>query len=172
MDQLHGALSFYGTTYDHFLLLGDFNISHDDERFKEYCNLSYLYHLIKTPTCYMGTNCSSIDDIITNMTFLFMKFLTVETEISDYHKLIMSICRMTFAKSKIKKLFYRCYKNFDSKLSEETLIKNLSETELFLKSFETTFSLTPEKCAPLKQKYIRYSNSPFMNRTLRNLRTL
>ena len=57
--------------------------------------------------------------------------------------------------------------NFDSKLFEEALIKNLSETELSLKSFKTTFSLTLEKFAPLKQKYVRYNNSPFMNKTLR-----
>ena len=96
-----------------------------------------------------------------------MKSYTVETGISDYHKLIISICRTTFAKGKSKKFFYRCYKNFDSKLFEETLIKNLSETELSLKSFETTFSLTLEKFAPLKQKYVRHNNSPFMNKTLR-----
>ena len=28
--QLHGAVSFYSTTYDNFLLLGDCNISRDD----------------------------------------------------------------------------------------------------------------------------------------------
>ena len=66
-----------------------------------------LGHIIKTPICYMGTNPSSIDHIIATMTSLFMKFCTVETRISDYQKL-MSICRMTFAKGKSKKLFYRC----------------------------------------------------------------
>ena len=55
------------------------------------------------------------------------------------------------------KNFYQCYKNFDGKLFEETLIKNLSGTELSLKGFETTFSL----------KYLRYNNIPVMNRTLR-----
>ena len=43
----------------------------------------------------------------------------------------------------------------------------MSETELSLKSFENTFSLTLEKFAPLKQKYLGYSNSLFMNRTFR-----
>ena len=38
LDQLHDALSFYSTTYDNFLLLGDFNISRNDERLKEFCN--------------------------------------------------------------------------------------------------------------------------------------
>ena len=42
------------------------------------------------------------------------------------HKLIKSIFKTTFAKGKSKKFFYRCYKNFDSKLFEETLIKNWS----------------------------------------------
>ena len=101
------------------------------------------------------------------MTSLFMTSCTEETRISDYHKLIMHICRLIFAKGKSKKFFYRCYKNFESKLFEETLIKNLPETELSLKSFETTFSLTLEKFAPLKQKYLRYNNSPFLNKILR-----
>ena len=46
-------------------------------------------------------------------------------------------------------------------------MKNLSETELSLKSFETTFSWTIEKFASLQLKYLRYNNSPFMNRTFR-----
>ena len=96
-----------------------------------------------------------------------MKSCTVETGISDCHKLIMSICRMTFAKCKSAKFFSRCYKNFDSKLFEDNLIKSLSETELSPKSFETTFSLTLEKFAPLKQTYLIYNNSPFMSKTLR-----
>ena len=166
MDQLHGALSFYSSTYDNFLLLCDFNISRDDERLKEYCN-SFSFGHLKTPTCYMGTNPSFIDHVITNMTFLFMKSCTVETGMSDYYKLIISICRLTFAKGKSKKFIHRCYMNFDCKLFEETLIKNLYETELSLKSFKTTFSSTLETFAPLKQKYVRYNNSPFMNKTLR-----
>ena len=96
-----------------------------------------------------------------------MKSCTIEMGTSDYHKLIMSIYRLIFAKGKSKKIFYRCFKSFDSELFEDTMIKSLSETEFSLKSFETTFSLTLEKFAPLKYKYLRYDNSPFMNKTLR-----
>ena len=32
--QLRGALSFYSTSYDNFLLFGGFNISRDDERLR------------------------------------------------------------------------------------------------------------------------------------------
>ena len=71
----------------------------------------------------MGNNPSYIDYVITNMTPFFMKSCTVETGIADHHKLLMPICRTTFAKGKSKKIFYRCYKNFDSKLFGETLKK-------------------------------------------------
>ena len=101
MDLLNCALGVYST----FLLLGDFNIYLDDERLREFCNSFSLGHLIKIPTCYMDANPSSIDHIIRNMTFLFMKPCTVETGVSDYHKLIISICRMTFAKVKVKNSF-------------------------------------------------------------------
>ena len=43
----------------------------------------------------------------------------------------------------------------------------MSETEVSFKSFETVFSLTLEKFAPLKQKYLRHNKSHFMNKTLR-----
>ena len=81
LDQLHGTLTFCRTTCNDFLLLGDLNICRDDECLTELCNSFSLGRLIKTPTCYMGTNPSSIDHIITNMTSLFMKSRTVETVI-------------------------------------------------------------------------------------------
>ena len=81
----------------------------------------------------MVTNSSSFGHIITNMISLFMKPCTVELGVSDYRKLIMSICRMNFAKGESKKFFYRCYRNFDSKLFEETLIKNFLRRSFLLK---------------------------------------
>ena len=62
----------------------------------------------------MGTNPSFIDHVITNMTSSFMKSCGIETGIFDHHKLVMSICRTTFAKGKSKTFFYHCYKNFHS----------------------------------------------------------
>ena len=81
LDQLHDFLSFYSTTCNNFLSLGDFNISCDDKCFREFCNSFSFDHLIKTQTCYMGTYPSNIDYIITNMTSLFMKSHSVETVI-------------------------------------------------------------------------------------------
>ena len=105
MDQLPGALSFCTTIYDNFLLLGDFNISHDDERLKEFCNSFFFRSSYqKTKLLHGYYHPFSIDHIVTIMTSVLMRTCTVEMGISDYFKLIMSIWRTTFAKDKCKKL--------------------------------------------------------------------
>ena len=55
-----------------------------------------------------------------------MDTLTFETCVSDHHKLIGTMLSSIFAKSKPKKIFYRCYKNFDNEKFEEELKKHLS----------------------------------------------
>ena len=75
---------FYRTAYDNFLL-PDLNNSPDNKRLKEFCNSFSLGHLIKTPSCYMGTNPSSIDHLIANMTPLFMKSFNGGMGTSDHH---------------------------------------------------------------------------------------
>ena len=43
-----------------------------------------------------------------------MNTLTYEDGISDHHKLTERMLRSTFPKGNPKKIFYRCYKNFDN----------------------------------------------------------
>ena len=95
-----------------------------------------------------------------------MKTLTFEMGVSDYHKLIGTMLRLTFAKGKPKKMFYRCYKNFDNKKFEEELQKQLLSVSDF-ESFQFAFKVILNQFAPLKQKLIRNNNQPFMTKTLR-----
>ena len=55
-----------------------------------------------------------------------MNTLTFEKGVSDHHKLIGTMLRSIFAKSKHKKIFYRCYKNFDNEKFGGELKKHLS----------------------------------------------
>ena len=104
--------------------------------------------------------------VILNVKQQKMKFRKI-LHCRDGNIWLMSICRTIFAKCKSKKFFYCYYKKLDSKLFKATLTKNSSETELSPKRFGTTFSLTLQNFAPLKQKYLRYNNSLLMSRTLK-----
>ena len=97
-----------------------------------------------------------------------MKTLTFETGVSDHHKLIGTMLRSTFAKGKPKRMFYRCYKNFDNKKFEEELQKQLLSVSDF-ESFHFAFKVILNRLASLKQKPIRNNNQPFMTKTLRKV---
>ena len=56
-----------------------------------------------------------------------MNTLTFKTRVSDRHKHVRTILTSTFTKHKPKKIFYRCYKNFDNAEFEEELKKHLSK---------------------------------------------
>ena len=63
-----------------------------------------------------------------------MKFLTFETGVYDYHKLIGTMLRSKFSKGKPKTMFYRWYSDFDNKKFEEDLqnqLPSVSECESF-----------------------------------------
>ena len=108
----------------------------DNPNFNELIENHELSALISEPTCFKSINT-----------------LTFETGVSDHHKLIGTMLRSTFAKGKPKKIFYRCYKNFDNEKFEEELKKHLSSV-LDFETFHLAFKTTLDRFAPLQQKVV------------------
>ena len=140
-SEISNILTFYRSTHDNILLMGDFNMTPNNPKLSELIADHELCTLISEPTCFKSINPTCIDNFLTNKKTRFMKTLTFETGVSDHHKLIGTMLRSTFAKGKPKKMFYRCYRNFDNKKFEKELQKQLpavSDFEYFnllLKSF-------------------------------------
>ena len=74
--------------------------------------------------------------------------------------------RSTFSKEKPKKMFYRCYRNFDNKKFKKELQKQLPSVSDF-ESFQFAFKVILNQFVSLKQKRIQNNNQPFMTKTLR-----
>ena len=94
--------------------------------------------------------------------------MTLETGISDRHKMIMTIFCSAFAKGKPKTFYCPCYKNFNLEQFQMKLKKKLDEIsnnsfDIFLEEFKTCL----DKFAPLKEKKNRFNNSTFMTKSLR-----
>ena len=122
INEIKLSLNFFSSSYENFLLLGDFNLSRENPNFKNLFNSFDLESLIKTPTCYKSLSSPTCNDLIlTNKKNLFMKSSTVETGMSDFHKLTTTILRKTISKGNAKKIFYRDYKAFDHNTFEMRL---------------------------------------------------
>ena len=95
--------------YENLVFMGDFNIdikssNSDKDKLENFCDLFNLTNLVHSEICFMK-NCKSIIDLIlTNKPLHFQKTHFVETELSDYHKMISTFFKACSSKLKTKVL--------------------------------------------------------------------
>ena len=154
--------------YENLLLLGDFNSEMSEKPMEEFCGMYNLENLIKGPTCYKNaSNPSSIDVMLTNKKASFQNSMTLETGLSDHHKMTITVLKRYFKKHDPITVKFRDTKSFDDQNFRTDLIARLEQFEsLSLEDFKREFMETLNTYAPLKQKVVRGNNAPFMNKTL------
>ena len=139
---------------------------------KEFCDLYNLKCLIKVPTCFKNRyNPTCIDLMLTNQEKHFQNSSTIESGLSDFHNMIVTVFKTTFQKRAPTLIRYRNYSKlndefFRSELSNELLL-NCDLRTIKYEDFHYIFMNVLNKHAPLKTKIIRSNNVPFMNKNLR-----
>ena len=99
----------------------DFTDSHDFE------------NLMKEPTCFKYTSLTTTGIFCTYRKGCFMKSSTNETWILlDHHKLIDIFLKSSYAKGKLKFVYYRYFKNFNKELLKKKIFQKFSETLVIL----------------------------------------
>ena len=158
--------------FDNLLLLGDFNSSVDEVNMSEFCDIYNLQNLISDPTCFKNPlNPSSIDLILTNKRNSFQNNQTIETGLSDFHKMTITVLKSFFQKQDPVTIKYRDYKGFDksifhAELNEMLINNTYNNNNINYNLFESIFMLLLNKHAPIREKYVRANNAPFMNKIL------
>ena len=164
-------LCYYFSLYDNVIILGDFNAEITIDTMAEFSEIYNLKSLIKEPTCFKSLdNPSCIDLILTNRYNSFQNTKVLETGISDFHKLTVSVMKVTFKKYPPKIITYRKYKTFCQTKFRNELDLSLSDPSLAYASndmFVNTFMGVFNKHAPIKSKAIRANDNMFMTRELR-----
>ena len=162
----------YICNYDNMLLIGDFNSEMGEKDMNEFCDLYNLKSLIREPTCYKNrNNPTCIDLMLTNREKYFQNSSTIESGLSDFHKMTITVLKTTFEKLSPTLINYRNYSKFNDEqfrleLSNELLvISDLTNItyEKFIKILLNVLNIH----APLKRKFVRPNNAPFMNKNLR-----
>ena len=168
---MNKGLDVYLKHYDNLLILGDLNSDLKDGCLNAFSNVNNLKSLNKEPTCFKNpNNPSCIDLFLTNRSRYFQNTSTIETGISDFHKLVVTVLKMFYKKQKPKVIQYRNHKPFNEQLFRIELDKELAKIDLNnaeLAEFHNEFLSVLNKHAPIKYKYIRANNSSYMTKSLR-----
>ena len=97
------ALDTYRQTYDKFFLAGDFNMEDTEPVLSEFLTNYDCKNLVNDKTCFKNPEYPRcIDLFITNSIMSFQNTTAVVTGLSDFHKMIVTVCKNSFPKSKPK----------------------------------------------------------------------
>ena len=172
LDALSTYLDLHSTTYEKCLILGDFNVGIEEQHMKAFCDNYNLTSLIKQPTCYKNpNNPTCINLILSNTPRSFQSTCVIETGLSDFHLMTLTVLKKSFRKFHPRLINYRSYKNFSSEAFRESLLEKLSK-EIFenndegLQRFCDINLQVLNQHAPQKIKYVRGNQMPFMTKQL------
>ena len=97
LECLNRLIDKHSSSFDNFILIGDFNVSTNHNSMINLCNLNGLRNLINAPTCYKNfDNPISIDLILTNRPSYFQRSTVFETGLSDFHLLTTTEFKTSF----------------------------------------------------------------------------
>ena len=128
---------------------------------KSFCDNYSLKSLIRQPTCYKNfEKPTCIDLILTNIPHSFQSTCAIETGLSDFHLMVLTVIRKNFKKVKPRIINYRSYDNFSNEYYRNCLFNELKR-ETFDnndREFENFCNISIKllnKHAPIKKKYKR-----------------
>ena len=114
---------------------------------------------------------SCTDLIITNRPKCFQNTVTLETVLSDIHKMTLKIMKVFYKKQKPAIITYRRYKHFSNEMFMADVQNRISQVTSENNNLEfDLFKATPneaiQKQDPIKQRYVRANQAPFINKTI------
>ena len=110
---------------------------------------------------------SCIDLIITNRPKSFQNSVVIETCLSDFHKMSLTVSKIFYKNQRPNIVRYRNYRNFDNERFMNDVEKNqFLEFETFKKKVDCIF----EKHAFLKKRYVRANQAPVIDKFINNRR--
>ena len=151
--------------------MGDFNSEPNEPAISDFCEIYNTKNIIKEKTCFKNPeNPTCIDLILTNRPRSFQDSTVVETGLSDFHKMCVTVMKMYHCKQRPSVITYRKFKNFSNIEFMKDLEEHLTKFEHFdnitSNFFKETVKIILEKHAPTKKKYVRANQALFITKTL------
>ena len=126
----------YTSEYEYFLFLGDFNAGIEDTSRKKFCNSFNPPSIVNMPTCYKNSNkLSCIDLTLSNHPRSIQNSYVIETGLSDFHRMVLTVMKISYQKLSPKIIKYRDYRYFSNDRFRESLFQGISRINMHFKSF-------------------------------------
>ena len=171
LSSMEDNINHHLSSYENMILFGDFNCEMNVDVMSDFCSIYNLKNLIKMPTCFKNpSKPSCIDLILTNRPNCFQHSCVIESGLSDFHKLTVSVLKSSYRKRPPKVIRYRDYSNYSCINFRNHILSFLDSIDVFYGSNDSYFNIVSEILdfhAPIKLKYVRANDQPFMNSTLR-----
>ena len=129
----------------------------EDSPMKTFGEFYKLRNLIKESICFKNPeNLTCIDLILTNMPLSFKNTYVIETELSDFHKMVVAMMKTHFPKMKPQVISYRKYKDFHNETFLDSLKHELNVQGQFLneKGLDAFSTISSEILSMLLKKAI------------------
>ena len=98
-EHLNRNLALYSSCYENFMIIGDFNVEANNSTMSVFSETYNLKNLIKEPTCYKNPNKPScIDLMLTNIPWSLKHSCVIETGLSDFRRMTVTVMKATFEK--------------------------------------------------------------------------
>ena len=171
LQQIKNAIDYYSKSYENIILIGDFNVEICDSHMDSSCAIYHLKSLTREPTCFKNPEKpTSIDLILTNSPRQFQATQTLETGLSYFHKMTVTVFKPEFLHQKPTLISYRNYKRFDRNNFEKEIKDTLIIQKISPKDFSAFKNIVIKVLnlhAPLKPKHLRANHSSFISKDLR-----
>ena len=169
-DEISKMLDHYCRQYENFILIGDFNCEIGDDVINDFVDSYELASLVRSQTCFKSDSPRCIDLVLTNTKSSFQATTTIETGLSDFHTMIVTVLKGGHVKRGPKVISYWDYSRFSAVDFRTHLIHMLS-SELGgnedYGAFKAVVMTVLNEHTPVKKKYIRANDGPFMTKALR-----
>ena len=172
LDEISKNLDIFSSKYDNFIILGDLNSESCEQPILDFCHVYNCQNIIKDKTCFKNPqNPSCIDLILTNRQRSFQNSKVKETGLSDFQKMSLSIMKIFYKKQRPNIIRYRNYRNFNNECFindvQSSILREYSQNEtLEYELFKRKVDYVLEKHAPIKKRYVRANQAPFIDKTI------
>ena len=160
----------------HIMIVGDLNVnfSNSEHCLKATIDLYGLKNIVRNATCRKGNKSSLLDVVLTNVPTRLQNVINFDIGLSDFHDIVCFATKIHVSKRTNRKIKYRSYKNFDPDQFEyelsllpfnvSTIFQDVDDSYWVCEKLITDII---DEHAPVKTRFIRHNNVPYMNGELR-----